>query len=69
MLCYHAWCHDSHLLPIELQHEYDLIDFGSKMLVQYFDSILYRVMTLVTQTAVKFTHNCTTAGVITTLVS
>jgi hypothetical protein len=42
MLCYHAWCHDSHLLPVELQQDYDLIDFGSKMLVWYFDSILYR---------------------------
>jgi hypothetical protein len=42
MLCYHAWCHDSHLLPTELQHDYDMIDFGSKMTVQYFDSILYR---------------------------
>jgi hypothetical protein len=42
MLCYHAWCHDSHLLPIELQQDYDLIDFGSRMLVRYFDSILYR---------------------------
>jgi hypothetical protein len=37
MLCHHAWC-----LPIELQQDYDLIDFGSKMLVWYFDSILYR---------------------------
>jgi hypothetical protein len=42
MLCYHAWCHDSHLLCIELQQDHDLIDLGSKMLVQYFDSILYR---------------------------
>jgi hypothetical protein len=42
MLCYHAWCHDLHLLPIELQQDYDLIDFGSKMLMRYFDSILYR---------------------------
>ena len=30
-----------HLLPIELQKDYDMIDFGSKMIVQYFDSILY----------------------------
>jgi hypothetical protein len=42
MLCYYAWYHDSHLLPIELQQDYDLIDFGSKMLMRYFDSILYR---------------------------
>jgi hypothetical protein len=41
MLCYHSWCHDSHLLPIELKQDYDLIDFGSRMLVQHFDSILY----------------------------
>jgi hypothetical protein len=38
MLCYHAWCHDSHLLPVELQQDYDLIDFGSRMLMRYFDS-------------------------------
>jgi hypothetical protein len=31
MLCYHAWCHDSHLLSIELQQDYVLIDFGSRM--------------------------------------
>jgi hypothetical protein len=42
MLCFHAWCHDSHLFPVELQQDYDLIDFGSRMLVRYFDSILYR---------------------------
>jgi hypothetical protein len=30
MLCYHAWCHDSHLLPVELQQDYDFIDFGSR---------------------------------------
>jgi hypothetical protein len=42
MLCYHAWCHDFYLLPVELQQDYGLIDFGSKMLVRYFDSILYR---------------------------
>jgi hypothetical protein len=41
MLCYHAWCHNLHLLPIELQQDYDMIDFGSKMLMQYFESILY----------------------------
>jgi hypothetical protein len=29
MLFYHVWCHDLHLLPIELQQDYDLIDFGS----------------------------------------
>jgi hypothetical protein len=42
MLCYHAWCHNLHLLSIELQQDYDLIDSGSKMLMRYFDSILYR---------------------------
>jgi len=42
MLCYHAWCHYSHQLPRELQEDYDLIDFASQMVVQYFDSILYR---------------------------
>jgi hypothetical protein len=42
MLCYHAWCHNLHLLPIELQQDFDMIDFGSQMLMRYFDSILYR---------------------------
>jgi len=42
MLCYHAWCHYSHLLPRELQEDYELIDFASRMIVQYFDTILYR---------------------------
>jgi hypothetical protein len=42
MLCYHAWCHNLHLLPRELQQDYDMIDFGSKMIVWYFNSILYR---------------------------
>ena len=47
-MCYHAWCHNLyllpnlHLLPIELQQDYDMIDFGSKMIMRYFDSILYR---------------------------
>lgn len=41
MLCYHAWCHYSHKLPRELQKDHDLIDYGSRMVVQYFDSILY----------------------------
>jgi hypothetical protein len=31
-----------HLLPIELQQDYDMIDFWSKMIMQYFNSILYR---------------------------
>jgi hypothetical protein len=49
------------MLPIELQQDYDLIDFGSKMLMQYFDSICTEVMTLVILAPVKFTHNYTTA--------
>jgi hypothetical protein len=40
MLCYHAWCHYSHQLPKELQEDIALIDFVSRMVVEYFDSIL-----------------------------
>lgn len=42
MLCYHAWCHYSHQLPKELQEHYALIDFASRMVIQFFSSILYR---------------------------
>jgi hypothetical protein len=64
MLCYHAWCHNLHLLPIEQQEDYDLIDFGSKILMRNFDSTI-----LVIPTPVKSTHNCTTARVIALLVT
>jgi len=42
VLCYHAWCHYSHLLPVHLQNDLELIDFGSRMVVQYFDTLVYR---------------------------
>lgn len=42
MLCCHAWCHYSHQLPRELQEDCKLVDFASRMVVQCFDSILYR---------------------------
>jgi hypothetical protein len=39
---YHAWCHDSGLLPIELQADMELVSFSTQMVVQYFDTIIYR---------------------------
>jgi hypothetical protein len=41
ILCYHAWCHYSHQLPPELQENYELINYASMMVVQYFDTIVY----------------------------
>jgi hypothetical protein len=41
VLCYHAWCHYSHQLPRELQENYELINYASRMVVQYFDTIPY----------------------------
>ncbi len=54
MLCYHAWCHDSHLLPVER---------GTLTASSTEPTIL------VIQTPVKFTYNCTTARVNATLVT
>jgi hypothetical protein len=42
LLCFHAWCHYSSNLPIELQEDFELIAFSSAMVVQYFDTIIYR---------------------------
>jgi hypothetical protein len=42
MLVYHAWCHDSGLLPIELQADMELVSFSTQMVVQHFDTIIYR---------------------------
>jgi len=42
LLCYHALCHKYQDLPRELQEDLELIDFASRMIVQYFDTILYR---------------------------
>jgi hypothetical protein len=40
MLCYHAWCHYSDQLSRELQEDYDLIDFASRMVMKYFHRII-----------------------------
>jgi len=42
VLCYHAWCHYGGDLSRELQEDNDLIRFATGMVVQYFDTILYR---------------------------
>jgi hypothetical protein len=41
MLCYHAWCHHSGKLPVELQDDTELITFSAGAVVQYFDTIIY----------------------------
>jgi len=42
ILCYHAWCHYSCNLPREMQEDKELISFSTRMVVQYFDTIIYR---------------------------
>jgi hypothetical protein len=37
MLCYHAWCHHSGKLPVELQEDMELVSFSAGAVVQYFD--------------------------------
>jgi hypothetical protein len=39
MLCYHAWCHNSSKLPVELQEDMELVSFLAGAVVQYFDTI------------------------------
>ena len=41
LLCFHAWCHYSSNLPIDLQEDFELIAFSLAMVVQYFDTIIY----------------------------
>ena len=42
LLCFHSWCHYCYQLPQSYQNDLATIEFGSRMVVQYFDSILYR---------------------------
>jgi len=42
VLCYHAWCHYGHLLPKEYRENVDLIEYGSRLVVRYFDTFVYR---------------------------
>ena len=42
VLCYHAWCHHSYLLPEHVLNDTETVDFGTRLLVQYFDTIVYR---------------------------
>jgi hypothetical protein len=40
-LCYHAWCHHSDKLPVELQEDMDLVSFSVRTVVLYLDTIVY----------------------------
>jgi len=42
LLCYHAWCHYGYKLRDELRNDTDLIDYGSRLLVTYVDTFIYR---------------------------
>ena len=42
LLCFHAFCRYSFTLPSALQDDVDLIDFGSRTLIQYFEKLVYR---------------------------
>ena len=42
VLCYHAWCHHSYLLPKDVLSDIDSVDYGTRLVVQYFDTIMYR---------------------------
>ena len=42
LLCFHAWCHYSSDLPLELQEDLELVGFATTMVVQYTDTIIYR---------------------------
>ena len=42
LLSFHSFCRYSFTLPAALQHDFELIDFGSKTLVQYFEKLVYR---------------------------
>ncbi len=41
-LCYHAWCHHSNKLPVELQEDAELVSFSAGMVVLYYDTIVYQ---------------------------
>ena len=42
LLCYHAWCHYGYQLSPNLRNNLDTIGYGIRLVVQLFDSILYR---------------------------
>lgn len=42
LLCFHAFCRYSFTLPRKMQDNIELIDFGSRTLVQYFEKMVYR---------------------------
>jgi len=40
-LCFHAFCRYSYTLPSKLQEQEEVIDFGSRTVVQYFEKMVY----------------------------
>ena len=42
LLSFHAFCRYSYTLPVEIQDDFDLIDFGSRTIIQYFEKLVYR---------------------------
>ena len=42
LLSFHAFCRYSFTLPAVLQDDIDLIDFGSRTIVQYYEKLVYR---------------------------
>jgi hypothetical protein len=42
LLSFHAFCRYSSALPTSLQDDFELIDFGSQTVVQYFEKMVYR---------------------------
>jgi len=42
LLSFHAFCRYSFTLPTELQDNFDLIDFGSRTIIRYFEKLVYR---------------------------
>lgn len=41
-LMYHGWCHYGHLLSDDDRCDKELIDFGSRLMLRYFDFLVYR---------------------------
>lgn len=42
LMSFHSFCRYSVSLPIDLQQNLDLVDFGSRTVVQYFEKMVYR---------------------------
>jgi Plavaka transposase len=42
LLSFHSFCRYSFTLPVAMQEDFNLIDFGSRTLIQYFEKMVYR---------------------------